>query len=176
MPSATKQNQADWKNLYEISATLSLFLEIMNSHLQAEKPTNSNLPQLMVLHLIAHRGLHGGSLGGEYGIAFCNQLRKIRKDTKVQCRVLDAMQNGLCRIFNSEPFDHFRFEISEKGGLIIDCPGDACGINPSDWSQISPDRGYEFGCHNVDTPAQQLILLIGLAILHQEVDKTLHCL
>jgi hypothetical protein len=86
------------------------------------------------------------------------------------------MQNGLCRIFNSEPFDHFRFEISEKGGLIIDCPGDACGINPSGWSQISPDRGYKFGCHNVDTPAQQLILLIGLAVLHQEVDKTLHCL
>lgn len=176
IPSTEKQDQADWTKLYEISATFSLFLELMNSHLYAEEATYSNPPQLIMLHLVARRGLHGGSFDGEYGIDFCNGLRVIKTNPKIQCQVLGAMENAHRRIFSSEPSGHFRFEIRESGGLILDCPGNACGIHPDDWNHIFPKKGYKFGCHNIDTPAQQLTLMAGLAILHEEVDKISHCL
>ena len=60
---------------------------------------------------------------------------------------------------------------SEFGWLNTDCPGNACGLNPSldaEYDMKKPCHGYKFSCHNVDTAAQQLTLLAGVAALHDK--------
>ena len=59
------------------------------------------------------------------------------------------------------------FEITGVPNSIIDY---ACGLNPSH-DHMDIGQGYEFSCHNTDTPAQQLTLLAGLAALHDLVRK-----
>ena len=58
----------------------------------------------------------------------------------------------------------------KNGRLIMNCPGDACGIHPENWYEEN-DKGYEFNCHNVDSPMQQITLLAGLAALHDEARR-----
>ena len=77
----------------------------------------------------------------------------------------------------TESSPRFRASVdSSNGWLRVDCPGDACQIYPSHGDDIKEGRGYEFACHNVDTPAQQLTLLAGLAALHDRVRKELTAL
>ncbi len=59
------------------------------------------------------------------------------------------------------------FVFDAYGSLMIETPGNACGIN-ADWDCES-GKGYEFSSHNVGSPAQQLSLLVGLATLHDLV-------
>ncbi len=78
------------------------------------------------------------------------------------------------RLFGLKDYDKWSFRVSVGDGFItIDCPGNACGIHPDHNAglRIEKDEGYEFTCHNVDSPAQQLTLLAGLAALHDKARK-----
>lgn len=50
--------------------------------------------------------------------------------------------------------------------LNLDVPGDACGLDPSDYYDESLEKGYTLQPHNVNSPLQQLTFLVGLARLH----------
>ena len=54
---------------------------------------------------------------------------------------------------------------------MFDCPGNACGIHPTEVDLRYDLGGYEFSCHNVDSPAQQMALIVGLAALHDMARK-----
>jgi hypothetical protein len=56
------------------------------------------------------------------------------------------------------------FKLKGRGFFHLDCPGNACGLDPSDHPE-SLIKGYEFCPHNTDTPKQQLTLLTGLAAI-----------
>ncbi len=67
--------------------------------------------------------------------------------------------DGIIRDFYTHSFSAY---VREKTRIIIDCPGDACGIHPEISHGIG---GYRFRCHNVDNMTQQLVLLYALAQL-----------
>ena len=58
---------------------------------------------------------------------------------------------------------------ADNGFLTLECPGDACGIYLTHHVRYV-GQGCEFSCHNVDSPAQSLTLLAGIASLVGQAD------
>ena len=162
-----KQVVPDYTCAYVISATLSILTDFL---CLLEKPTRSRLPQLLNLQVICQQGMHGGSLGGEYSIPLVQWLVAQGSHKKVP-EMVSAMRTSWTYMMEDKD-DLLKFRASidyPNGWLNVDCPGDACGLHPM--RDIYSNNGYEFTCHNVDTPAQQLTLIAGLAALHDRVRK-----
>jgi len=162
----------NWQLAHAVSAGLNIFFRISR---YPEKETSAPFPQLMIVDTIIDTGMHGGSLGGEFSIPLTKWLAFLYRGRNMPIpEITQAMKTAYGHIFGGlKHFDdhYFRAYIgSENGGLVADCPGDACGIYPSSW-HIDKERGYEFSCHNVDNAAQQITLLAGLAALHDKVRR-----
>ena len=119
--------------------------------------------------------MHGGSLGGEYSIPFVKWLATLFGTNSIP-EMVKAMKIAYNRMLGLHKFDQFHFLASvdyESGWLNVSCPGNACGLNPIHGAGYDMKRGlgYEFDCHNVDTPMQQITLLAGLAALHDRARK-----
>ncbi|MEK7501565.1 MAG: hypothetical protein AAB629_01425 [Patescibacteria group bacterium] len=161
-----KEHDYKWHEVYAISASLTVLFMILD---YPEIETPSLLPQLLTVHTITANGQHGGELGGMYGIELCDWLGRFKPNTEMD-EMTKAMKLAYGRMLSRRHFLADRFEAtiaSENGWLNVSCPGDACGLHPADqhWRAGS---GYEFSSHNVDSPAQQLTLLCGLAALHDK--------
>jgi hypothetical protein len=161
----------NWEKAYAVSASFSIFFALAA---YPEMKTSSKLLQLMTVRTLTEKGMHGGSLSGYFSIPICNWLRQLDKHSNVP-EIISAMKTAYRFMFNAKIkdwiFEHdFRAYVNE-GFLIVDCPGNACGLNPTSFNSFYGEKnnGYEFSCHNVDTPAQQLTLLAGLAALHDKV-------
>lgn len=168
------EKEYDWKKAYAISASFTVLLIILNvMTLQfPEKETSCPQPQLMTIQTSTQPGQHGGSLHGEYGVSLCGWLSSLGRNTIV-LEMVEAMKIAYGRMLDWDGFytDSFRARVDyENGWLNVSCPGDACGLHPSHGS-VTKDQGYEFSCHNVDSPTQQLTLLAGLAALHDKARK-----
>jgi len=165
----------DWKTAYAISAS---FTTILNWMRFPEKETSSSLPQLMTVFTITQDDMHGGSLGGEYSLELCNWMRSLYPWDKGGCEVVEmteAMKIAHKKMFGAFRFgqEHYLWAKIEgnNGWLNASCPGDACGLHPGDSFGPQEGRGYEFACHNVDNPMQQITLLAGLAALHDKARR-----
>lgn len=168
-----KKYKYDWKTAYAVSATFTLFFQLTR-FFQHKQETNSSLPQLMIINTIIKRDTmgHGGSLGGEFSVPMVNWMRLFEPNT-ILSEMLQAMKGAYKRMFGLDKFDEYSFSAyisNEKGGFNNSCPGDACGLY-SESLHIDKYQGYEFSCHNVDTPMQQLTLLAGLAALHDRARR-----
>lgn len=169
-----KEHDYQWHEAYAISASFNLLLGLAS---YADIETSSKLPQLLTVRLVTEHGQHGGSLDGDYSIPLVQWLSKRVGQTIPE--MVEAMKEAYQRMLPTTLSMSGRFRASvdyEGGWLNVDCPGEACGLNPAHGSLSLPEdgkRGYEFYCHNVDSPAQQLTLLAGLAALHEAVDRDL---
>jgi len=118
--------------------------------------------------------MHGGSLSGLYSIPLVKWMsEKVGRNIP---EMVGAMSTAYEHMLGpgSAKYGPFRASVDYEGGwLNVYCPGDACGLNPDSNGLEGDGRGYEFSCHNVDSPAQQLTLLAGLAALHDRVDREL---
>lgn len=109
---------------------------------------------------------------GDFSFLLVNWLKTIKETDSVLPLVRNAAMDAYSKMDGRKPdvFNEYHFRtILQKGRLIMDCPGDACGVYPNEW--VEEDNGYKFACHNVDSPMQQLTLLAGLAALHDEARK-----
>ena len=158
-----------WHEVYAISASLTILFSIIE---YPEIETACQLPQLLVVQTKFGKGSHGGELGGGYGIELCDWLSIFQPNTEIP-EMSDAMKLAYGRMLGREYFNKRSFKATvayENGWLNVSCPGDACGLHPSD-GFIRAGDGYRFSSHNVDRPAQQLTLLSGLAALHDRERK-----
>ena len=156
---------------YAASATLTTLGFFLNYN---DMKGAGGRDQLMTLSTMTMSGPHGGSLSGAYGMRFRQWLGRqaCRGDIP---EAVSAMQAAHGHMLGKKVFSAFQFQArseDERGWLNMSCPGDACGINPG-YEGISsePGCGYNFSCHNVDTPAQQLTLVAGLAALHDRARR-----
>lgn len=152
----------DWKRAHEISTSLAI-LTMRLPYYDHAVPTAFS--QLMTFEVSADHG--NNFLHGEVGIALLGWLASDPGDFRFPGAVA-AMVTAYKKMFGPRlgmVAQHDFKMNTHKGGLTASCPGEACGIYPKDWN-FKKGRGYEFGSHNVDTPAQQLTLLVGLATLH----------
>jgi hypothetical protein len=154
----------DYKEAYAVSASLSLFLFLMQF---PECETHASVQQLFTVKTITRVGPHGASLGGSYSRDLVQYLRSRLEGPVLQ--MVSAMKIAWGRL-DGKIFDFYEhsFEASTQGTsgwLNVSCPGDATGLHPSD-HMLDGDYGYDFSCHNVDSPMQQLTLLAALGALN----------
>lgn len=156
----------NWEIAYATSATLNMFFRFLGS-LKLE--IYSALPQLMDINLITQTGDHGGSISITLGKAILPYLASKSDGSSPQ--IEESMRSAYDYMFGRESFGHFRAYFRESRYIHLDCPGDACGLDPSHMASPSKDKGYKLLPHNVDSPLQQLTLLMGVAALHDEARK-----
>lgn len=168
-----KERIIDWHPAYAISASFSIFTTLARF---PKVETSASFIQLIIVNTIIGMDLHGGSLGGEYSVPLVKWLSSLFGNSITE--MVDAMKIAYNRMFGLREFHKFNFRASvdyKDGWLNVDCPGDACGLNPVHNAGYNMERGlgYEFDCHNVDTSIQQITLLSGLAALNDKARKEL---
>jgi len=164
----------DWKKIEAISASLVIFFNLISLRLERGKETDSNFLQLILIDAILDKGMHGGGLGGVYSILLSNFLASFPPNTEIM-EMKKAMESAYEKMYGKlNSFDKLEINIriaDENGWLNIGCPGNACGLHPADSWGPKKGQGYKFSCHNVDTAAQQIILIVGLAALCDKYRK-----
>lgn len=164
-----RENSFDYNRAYAISASFTVF-SALAYYLDEAAETTSSIPQILNVQTVTIRDMHGGSLSGEYSVFLGRYLSGLPVGTSVE-KMVRAMKRAY-KIMDQGlgPLPRFGASVdSDNGWLNVDCPGDACGLHPS--HGLEDGRGYEFSCHNVDTPQQQLTLLAGLAALHDKARR-----
>jgi hypothetical protein len=166
-----KKYKYEWKLAYQISASFTVFFHLLS---YSEKDTSSSFPQLMTIQTVTQKeSHHGGSLGGEISISLRNWLKGFgQNDHQQMPEMVKAMRIAYDAMIPLEEYNlhDFNAYIRKGGFFIADCPGEACGLNPSTWHDMK-DMGNQFSCHNTDTPVQQITLLAGLAVMHDKARK-----
>jgi len=130
--------------------------------------------------VITERKMHGGSLGGAFAPCFVDVLKTYEEKTVFtkQTNIMFAAHRAMWQKSIEEDacdYDKHTTTIYQSlpGNLIMNVPGDACGIHPNEVRTISEGMGYNFACHNVDNMLQQLTLVTGLAAMCDLVETHL---
>lgn len=138
---------------------------------KCNEDTSSQMPQLLTVKTETRYGMFGGSLSAKISNPFRMWLSSY-SGRNTMPEALRSMMLAYGQMVGLHSPDKFYFEtrLGENGGLILNCPGNACGILPA-YNSMSEGRGYELTCHNVDNYVQQLTLIAGLAVLHDIARK-----
>ncbi|MBU6370622.1 MAG: hypothetical protein KGH93_00560 [Patescibacteria group bacterium] len=143
-----------------------------------EGDTKCDRPQLMLVEgLRVDREMYGGALSVTLTPAVSRWLSR-QEDHSSLVEVERAMQKTDRHLWNNPRFIprvyEFRAACRQPKWINLTVPGNACGLDPSSYSDETPERGYCLAPHNTDSSIQQLTLLAGLAKLHELVrrDKT----
>ncbi len=164
----------DWQAAYAISASFTVFTALAKF---PKVVTSATILQLMTINAsINKENLGKAWLDGEYSIPLVQWLsllfEKSISDMVSAMKTTYDLMVGLKRFNLSE----FKAAVDGKGGwLNIDCPGNACGLNPvhNAGYNIQKGLGYEFSSHNIESPVQQITLIAGLAALNDVSRKNL---
>ena len=133
--------------------------------------TDSKDFQLLTFETRTHIEARGNSISGEIGITLRAWLDSLGKNQTMPS-VVRAMKSAYEQMMGRETDDFdFRALTKESGGIVLDCPGDSAGIDPSGDRFRHIDQGYEFSSHNMDTFIQQITIIAGLAALLDEARK-----
>lgn len=162
----------DFKPVHAISASFTIFFKL--AYFGRSMGISSKQFQLFEIETVTERNCvgNGSAINGWFSEKLTTWLRGLQDSSLVENIILamktanSQMLNGTNGIFESFQFDA---SIGEKGRLILKCPGDASGIYP-----MSNDQGKEdciFGSCNMDSPVQQISVLVGLSVLHDEARK-----
>ncbi|MCX6731489.1 MAG: hypothetical protein NTX55_00665, partial [Candidatus Parcubacteria bacterium] len=139
-----------------------------------EQDTLAGFPQLLVVETMFRKEMHGGSLWGEYSVPLVNWLSALGNERTEITDMTQAMIVAYTHMMGDKFLschDFWAVVENQRGWLNVNCPGNACGLNPSCGHEWKYGDGYEFTCHNVDSPVQQLTLLAGLAALHDRARR-----
>lgn len=165
----------DWLSLESISATLMIFFEMMSWGIDRDKAVSIACPQLILINSFINKegGVCIAPVNGEYSIPLVDWFRKNPERTVYEAE--EAMKIVWTKI-QGESDDIDRLNIWAKTGknglFYISCPGNRTDLVPD--VNFGPHRGkegYKFYSHNLDTSAQQITLLAGLAALCDKVRR-----
>lgn len=132
----------------------------------SERETGCAIPQLMTIENIGIREeMYGGTLNAIVTPTLASWLSQQPDHWHLE-PVLAAMKDAYHAMWASKP-DYFQFGAicRQPKWINLSVPGNACGLDPSDYYDKSPDTGYKLSPHNTDSGLQQLTLLAGLAKL-----------
>jgi hypothetical protein len=150
----------DWKSFDAISASLQILMMMTDVF---DRSTQSQNCQLLTFQIHCGKGQGHYPIGGYYGISFCDWLLSFPENHQFN-EVIKAMQD-VYKYIHQREFSGLDFQayVSSDAWLVISVPGNACGIFPEGRHGLG--QGREYSCHNMDTPIQQIILLVALAVL-----------
>lgn len=161
-----KERVYDWNTAFEIVTNLWMLFMYLGITPEGEMPTK--VPQWMTLTLLAERGQHGSSLGGDLSKDGVEVLSAIAASSseceKVETKLSSILTKAWEFMLGRREYDlhDLRAEIRETPNLFLTVPGDAAGVYTENQTD-SRGRGCKIGCHNMDSPAQSLTTLWALA-------------
>lgn len=167
-----KEHTYEWWKVHEISASLTVLLTVLEY--LPEQDSTAEFPQLLTVTTIT-RSERSCGIWGTYSPVLSKWLTSLGANAGIpeMVQAMKIAHESMLGVRKYLSDWDFRANIADQyGWLNVDCPGDACCLHPALGSP-KDGEGYEFTCHNVDTPAQQLTLLAGLAALHDRVRKEL---
>ncbi len=162
-------------------ATLNLSLLLMKLSFPELRRIETAHKQLMTVEVVvADRAMHGYPLWGAVSPEMARWIGECDVQTdlplvrsameKAMVRMVPSM--GVRKIFASE----FQAWIEPEGVFHFKVPGNCACLSPDYTARtcLKENCGYDFGSHNVDGPAQQLPLLVGLISLWEMARKSLY--
>jgi hypothetical protein len=156
----------DYTTAYAISSSLALLFSALSLY---DLKTSSNLPQLMTLNTTAIISSSGFAISGEYSMeavrasSLLNRLDMNQINEAMRLAWLE-MNDGLVSSLDQWHF-YLNVLIGRRVGLCFS-NGAICIIPEPESLYVANIAGYNFYSYEVDTPMQQLVLLVGLARLH----------
>jgi hypothetical protein len=169
-PVVFKDGIPQWKCAFQVSGTLtllSIFLNILDQN-ALPQDLHSKRKQLISIITTTGYGFYGCSINCKISRCLCQWISKSFKPDFEEL-IIKAMRKVYYHMHQEQDSDeymrkyYFRFDLRENGRFHLDCPGNACGLDPSHMDMGGIDEGFELSPHNTDTPSQQLTLLAGLA-------------
>lgn len=171
----------DYRVLEQISKTLTVLSECLHTYAFGKEKTDSSRKQILTFSTGFRQGFY--PLCGIYSPHFADWIRSTgefspgeRMDDVAKAMLSTwKKMNGFKKNGSIYPHTESEFWVSayDSGWLNITCPGDACGLHPAS-TYVDNHGGYEFSCHNMDTPIQQLTLLAALAKLDMKCREETH--
>ncbi|MEK7646146.1 MAG: hypothetical protein AAB381_00430 [Patescibacteria group bacterium] len=157
-----KKIKDDWDTAYLITSNLSLMLNTI----EACEETSTTESQLATLSALSQRCEKGSSVSGVFGADLMDVLRTDPKMVSLMLlpNVTDAMITANQHMMGP------RWEMGligtslEEGHLAFNSGSEGRGLNLSGTID-EPGRGCRFSSHNIDTPAQALTIIAGIASL-----------
>jgi hypothetical protein len=134
-----------------------------------ERILESESFQLLAFATSTDVDLYGAPIVGEIGIPLRGFLDRMYREENTDGKdfIEQAMIKAWRKMHGKVTFSEkirLSFKLREHGFFHLDCPGNACGLDPYSYPK-SLEEGYEFCPHNTDAPKQQLTLLAGLAAI-----------
>lgn len=166
-----KKIQYDYKPALAISASFTIFLKL--AYFGRNMEISSKQYQLFEIDTMTQKSPcgNGSAINGWFSERLTMWLRGLQDNSLAD--IIWAMKIAYNQMFNDKIsiFENLDFDINvgEKGGLILRCPGDASGIYPLSNRQGKED--YMFSSCNMDSPVQQITVLVGLGALHDLARK-----
>ncbi len=159
----------DDSDALQVSATLTITTSLLKLFGMEALSKSESIQQLTFV-TNTDLGFYGAPIAGEIGIPLRNFLDRIYREENTDGKdfIELAMAATWKKMRGKVSFcerNRLSFKLREHGFFHLDCPGNACGLDPCDSCATSLEEGYEFYPHNTDTPKQQLALLAGLAAI-----------
>ena len=161
-----KESITDLLPAYKISASFNLLF--ISASMLKEIKVDEKEYQAVHMELSTYRDENGGDINAWYSQVLVRWLKSLDEEEfyqKVAPKLIENMAKVYSIMFPLSGLSilDFRVILNDNGHLHIDCPGNACGLDPAvTWNK---GDGYEVMGHNIDNSAKQLQLLVGLATL-----------
>lgn len=148
---------------------------LVKAFLWFEGCTGVDVPQLMIIDgMNVERSLHGGSISVSLGQTTIKWLAKQPENSSLE-KVKETMLavDRYMRPDRMFPQDPRQFDVwcRQPKWINFTIPGNACGLDPENYHNLSLNAGYALHAHNVDSGLQQLTLLAGVAKLYELVQE-----
>ena len=165
----TSSSEFNWQKARATIASLEHLLRCVEYASTKNSWTSHGVQQILEVSL----GVHSEPTGitcficAGFSSSLCTWLMS-QQSQEISTSITQDMTNAYCRMYGKDGIDSYtcfelRAEIRDSIYATLPCPGDRTTLYPTSFQQDT--NGYELGDHNVDTPLQQLTLLVGLASL-----------
>ena len=173
LPDGEKLKDDRWGEFYKASANLNMLFYVLNMADVGKLKDEDLSRQLLTIERSTERGLDGNSVWANLSPKFCSFLslyEESERDSSLESYMKDCYRYLTGDLFSS--LDQYRFIAMHRDPywLNLSIPGNACGLDPEDYYPREKS-GYKLLPHNIDSPLQQLTLVMGLAKLHQDARK-----
>lgn len=161
-----KKLQIDMHKAREISGSLAVIMRFLA---KGKNQTQSESKQLLTLLLVCRKGMGGGEINAQFSSGLEKWL--ISQPHGVLDKVSQAIVKAWDRLYlntGKVRLDGCLGRITSSKSLLLTCPGNCEWIYPPSEPEFLEEEG---DADTVDTPAQQIAILCGLAALHDLARK-----